>query len=456
MTRLQRSTKELFVIVMPIIKNSKIPVLHKVIITAISSLLVLMILWPSTKQEPTVSHPNARYEIGKSYPVPMQAQSLSAQEKIRGVQPSSYLDWRTFKIRSGESLAVLFSRVGIHPTVLHRLIETDKHTKKLASLKIGDEIQLGFDEQGVFTQLIQPKNIDESLVVTLINNKFESKIEKKKIDHQISFASATITSNFWNASTKAGLQPNQIMELATIFGWDIDFALDIRKGDSFSVLYEERLIEGQIIDQGNILAATFINQGDKFTAIRTESGQYYDEEGRAMRKTFLRSPVNFRYVSSNFNPIRQHPVTGKVTAHNGTDYVAPVGTPIWAAGNGTVIESAYNQFNGNYVFIRHNSTYVTKYLHLTKRFVKTGERVKQGEKIGSLGGTGRVTGPHLHYEFLVNGVHKNPRTVQLPKSNSLSGQQRKEFMLLAQNRLEKLNKFHELLASLGNVKRGSS
>lgn len=441
---------------MPIIKNSKIPLIHKVIITAISSFLVLIILWPSKNQEPTLSHPNARYEIGKAYPVPMQPDVFSSQEKKPGKPVPSFIDWRTFKIQSGESLAVLFARVGIHPTILHRLINTDKSTKKLATLKIGDEIQLGFDEDGTFIELIHPKSVDESLIVTLKNNKFESKIEAKNIDHQISYASATIESSFWNAGIKAGLNPNQIMEVATIFGWDIDFALDIHRGDSFSVLYEERLIEGEVIGKGNILAATFTNQGDRFIAIRTESGQYFDEKGRAMRKTFLRSPVNFRYVSSNFNPTRLHPVTGKVRAHKGTDYVAPVGTPIWAAGNGTVIESAYNQYNGNYVFIRHNSTYVTKYLHLTKRFVKTGERVKQGEKIGTLGGTGRVTGPHLHYEFLVNGLHKNPRTVQLPQAESLSGHQKKEFMLLAQNRLDKLNKYQELLVALGNVKRGTS
>ncbi|MEF1290930.1 peptidoglycan DD-metalloendopeptidase family protein, partial [Vibrio sp. M260118] len=178
-----------------------------------------------------------------------------------------------------------------------------------------------------------------------------------------------------------------------------------------------------------------------------KTGNYYDENGRAMKKAFLRSPLDFRRVSSNFNPSRRHPVTGKVRAHRGTDYAAPVGTPIWAAGDGTVMKSSYNQFNGNYVFIKHSNTYITKYLHLQKRKVKTGQRVKQGQTIGTLGGTGRVTGPHLHYEFLVHGVHKNPRTVKLPQSKSLTGKAKVTYIANAKLRLDKLERYGQLLAT---------
>ena len=172
----------------------------------------------------------------------------------------------------------------------------------------------------------------------------------------------------------------------------------------------------------------------------------YDENGRAMKKAFLRAPLDFRRVSSNFNPRRLHPVTGRVRPHRGTDYAAPVGTPIWAAGDGVVQKSSYNKFNGNYVFIKHSNTYITKYLHLTKRTVRAGQRVKQGQTIGTLGGTGRVTGPHLHYEFLVNGVHKNPRTVNLPQSKSLTGKARQTFMANAKISMDKLERYSKLLA----------
>lgn len=155
---------------------------------------------------------------------------------------------------------------------------------------------------------------------------FRAEIEQKQVNVQFNYTEATITSSFWNAAIDANLTPNQIMSVAGIFGWDIDFALDIRPQDSFKLLYEEKIVEGEIVDQGRILAAQFSNQGQTFKAILDEeSGNYYDEQGRAMKKAFLRSPVDFRRVTSNFNPSRRHPVTGKVTAHRGTDYAAPVG-----------------------------------------------------------------------------------------------------------------------------------
>ena len=228
------------------------------------------------------------------------------------------------------------------------------------------------------------------------------------------------------------------MQLATIFGWDIDFALDIRRGDNFSIIFEEEYADGEFLRNGNILAAEFSNQGDRYTAVRYTDGNYYSEDGRSMRKAFLRSPVDFKYVSSSFNPKRLHPVTGQVRAHRGVDYVAAVGTPIKAAGKGRVIKSAYNQYNGNYVFIKHNDTYTTKYLHLKKRKVRQGATVKQGQIIGTLGSTGRVTGAHLHYEFIVNGTHRNPRTVKLPKSLPIAKSEKSKFLALSKQIMAKL------------------
>jgi murein DD-endopeptidase MepM/ murein hydrolase activator NlpD len=232
---------------------------------------------------------------------------------------------------------------------------------------------------------------------------------------------------------------NQIMQLSTVFGWDIDFALDLREGDSFAIIYEQEYAEGEFLRNGNILAAEFVNQDERYTAIRYTDGNYYSENGTSMRKAFLRSPVDFKYVSSNFNPKRLHPVTGQVKAHRGVDYVAAIGTPIKAAGSGRVIEAGYNQFNGNYVFIKHNDTYTTKYLHLTKRNVSKGSSVKQGQIIGTLGKTGRVTGAHLHYEFIVNGVHRNPRTITLPKAESIARKEKNQFDALSQQLMTTLS-----------------
>ena len=167
-----------------------------------------------------------------------------------------------------------------------------------------------------------------------------------------------------------------------------------------------------------------------------------------MRKAFLRAPVNFKYISSNFNPRRLHPVTGQVRAHRGIDYAAPVGTPILASGDGKVTQSGYNSLNGNFVFIKHGGNYETKYLHLQKRLVKTGDRVRQGKTIGTLGSTGRVTGPHLHYEFLVNGVHRNPRTVQLPQSDSISRSERHAFLQQAERMANQLDSTQQILLAM--------
>ncbi|MDP5207123.1 peptidoglycan DD-metalloendopeptidase family protein, partial [Alishewanella sp. SMS9] len=231
-----------------------------------------------------------------------------------------------------------------------------------------------------------------------------------------------------------------------------DFALDIRAGDYFSVLYNADYVEGEFLGNGTILAAQFSNQGQVYQAIRHSDGNYYKPDGKSMRQAFLRAPVSFQYVSSNFNPRRLHPVLGTVRAHNGTDYVAPVGTPIMAAGDGKVTKSAYNSLNGHYVFIQHANNIVTKYLHLSKRLVKTGERVRQGQSIGKLGSTGRVTGAHLHYEFMLDGVHRNPRTVKLPEALPLQGKDKQQFMLTASTVLAELQQQHQqYLAGLQQV-----
>ncbi|OAN14112.1 peptidase M23 [Photobacterium jeanii] len=428
---------------MPFRKLSQLPKLHQILIATISAFIVILLLLPSPD---AVAPIERKFEIGKAYPLELDLdtpQLISAQPQPLTTAP---LSWKKHTIQSGESLAVVFDKVGLSPGTLYRLVNADEGTKSLTSLRPGETLQFGFDDKQQLIQLVKPISSTETLMITRAGDSFVSKQEKKTVDTQLNFAKATITSSFWNAGDKAGLTANQIMEIAGIFGWDIDFALDIRAGDKFSVLFEERFVEGESIGRGNILAATFTNLGQTFTAVRSEDGNYYDKDGNAMRKAFLRSPINFRYVSSNFNPRRLHPVTGRVRPHRGTDYVAPVGTPIWAAGDGIVMKSSYNKFNGNYVFIRHSSTYITKYLHMTKRKVKTGQRVKQGQVVGTLGGTGRVTGPHLHYEFLVNGVHKNPRTVKLPQAKSLKGKQKTVFKKHANERLNQLAQFSNLLA----------
>ncbi|MFN3016653.1 peptidoglycan DD-metalloendopeptidase family protein [Vibrio coralliilyticus] len=422
---------------------ARLPWMHRACIALFSALIVIALFLPS----PQDLRPDEKlYEVGEHYPIAINAEALISSDSEN---TAAALRWEKHTIGSGDSMALLFQRAGLSSRLLYDLTTTSKEIKQqLTRVRPGDSFQFGFDTDDQLVQIKRQLNAYETFLITRSETGFTSQFDKKEVHYQYNYAEADITSNFWNAGVGAGLTANQIMELAGIFGWDIDFALDIRKGDHFEILYQERVVEGEVVGRGKIIAAIFTNQGDTFKAIiNDKNGNYYDENGRAMKKAFLRSPLDFRRVSSNFNPRRRHPVTGKVRAHRGTDYAAPVGTPIWAAGDGIVQKSSYNQFNGNYVFIKHSNTYITKYLHLTKRTVKTGQRVKQGQTIGTLGGTGRVTGPHLHYEFLVNGVHKNPRTVKLPQSKSLTGKDKATFIANAKLRLEKLDRYGELLAT---------
>ncbi|GLP95614.1 family M23 zinc metallopeptidase with OapA domain protein [Paraferrimonas sedimenticola] len=385
------------------------------------------------------SSDSASYTLAPQNPRPQNSPSQALKPASEAVEVdtapepvvSINITEEEFQVRSGDSLGKLFKRAGLSPRDTHDVTQLKKAKKSLIKIMPGELITIRKDDDGKFMGLTYEVSKTEYLTVSRVDGELTEEMHKRPVELVQEFAHATITTNFWNAAVGAGMTPKQIMSLAGIFGWDVDFALDIRKGDQFSVLYEKKYVDGQAVGNGNILAASFTNQGERFDAVRYTDGEYYSSEGRSMRKAFLRSPVDFTRVSSNFNPRRLHPVTGKVRPHNGVDYVAPVGTPIKAAGNGRVVASAYGKLNGNYVFIKHNDTYTTKYLHLSKRRVKKGQYVKQGQIIGTLGATGRVTGAHLHYEFIVNGVHRNPRTVKLPKSEPIKASEKEKFLAMA-------------------------
>lgn len=414
---------------------------------------------PSDATQPQARHQQVPLAFRKPTP-PSQNQSDAPQTASAPTQPNdsstepdtatspavteALLIDKRFEVKRGDTLAALFKRAGLTPRDVHEITLLPKAKKNLLRIMPGEEIVISKTDTGELAKVTYHLDAISTLVIEHNADGYQEAVIVKEVEVRKDFASATISSNFWNAGVGAGLTPNQIMQLATIFGWDIDFALDLREGDQFSILFEQEYADGEFLQNGNILAAEFTNQGDRYTAVRYSDGNYYSEEGRSMRKAFLRSPVDFKYVSSSFNPRRLHPVTGQVRAHRGVDYVAAVGTPIKAAGKGRVIKSAYNKYNGNYVFIKHNDTYTTKYLHLKKRNVKQGATVKQGQIIGTLGATGRVTGAHLHYEFIVNGVHRNPRTVKLPKSMPIAADQKQQFLALSEQLMAQLEQNKQL------------
>lgn len=330
--------------------------------------------------------------------------------------------WRTVTVQSGETLEVIFRRLDLSPGLLHQVVNLDEHTRKLTRIRPGDTFDFDIRPRAGFKAMRAALDEANWLLVERNGDGLTARLEGRELDRRQVDISAEITSSLFNAGKQAGLKDNTILQMARIFGWDVDFALDIRAGDQFALIYEEVYRDGEYLRDGDIIAARFTNQGRTFEAVRFEvDGEfdYYAPDGRPMRQAFLRAPLDFRRVSSDFNPRRLHPVTRRVRPHNGTDYAADTGTPVWAAGTGRVIESSYNRANGNYIFIQHGNNIVTRYLHLSKKHVRRGDRVQQGDTIGLVGATGLANGPHLHYEFLVEGAHRNPRTVDLPKSEPL-------------------------------------
>ena len=332
--------------------------------------------------------------------------------------------WHTEVVKSGDSLSFLFNRAGLSDLSLYKFLNGNENAAALKRIYPGQKVEFNIIE-GELVGLKFQKNRLKYIEFTKTEKGFVDTNINIKPDTHIAYREATIINSLFLAGTDAGLAESSIMELASIFGWDIDFALDIRTNDSFKVLYEERFINGEKIANGPILAAEFTNQNKTFKAVRYTDAEgntsYYTPEGKSMRKAFLRTPVDFARISSHFNLKRKHPILNRIRAHKGTDYAAPTGTPIKAAGNGKVEFAGVKGGYGRTVVLRHGQSYKTLYAHMHKygKGIRTGTRVKQGQIIGYVGKSGLATGPHLHYEFYKNGVVRNPVRVELPKAESI-------------------------------------
>ena len=257
---------------------------------------------------------------------------------------------------------------------------------------------------------------------------------KKEVETRVNIASGEINSSLWLAMEAQKLSPKIAAELSTIYAWTIDF-FTIQKGDAFRVYYENKYINGKYIGIGKILAAEFKHKGQVFYAFYYKEnenfGDYYDEQGKTLRKAFLMAPVDYKRISSRYNKRRKHPVTGRWKGHFGTDYAAERGTPIWATANGTIIQAAYTKNNGNYVKVRHNGTYTTQYLHMSKikPGIRKGVYVKQGDIIGYVGSTGLATGPHVCYRFWKDGKQVDPFKQKLPPGDPIKKENRDTYVL---------------------------
>lgn len=356
--------------------------------------------------------------------------------------------WKTMTVHQGDTLISILQNLSISTIQIKDLtnfIKTNRDKTNI-TIKPGQTIKAYLDNNNnlkIF-QLHISKNKTIFIEQTGPRN-YKIFQEEKPIIKKLNFASNKIVGSFFTAAQSAGLNDSLIMEMADIFGWDIDFVMDIRPNDRFRILYEEKFVDNEKIGTGHILVAEFINQGQLYRAVRFTDTQgragYYSPEGYSMNKTFLRTPVKFTRIGSKFSTSRRHPILHRIRAHKGVDYVAPSGTPVKAAGDGKIVLIGRKGGYGNVVELQHGNKYSTLYAHLSSFAQKLTKDsiVRQGQVIGYVGRTGLATGDHLHYEFRVDGVHRDPLTVQFPKANPLPNKHRAKFLSHAQQMLSLLD-----------------
>ena len=424
------------------LKTIRIPRPHQRMATAVAIVTLLFVSTGFVPEQPQ----NIELAIE-----PMQelVQVKAEPEPVVEEAPADLV--HTHIVKQGDNMAMIFGRNKLPPKILHALTKT-QHGDALAGIFPGAELRLQRQGDKLVKLTYQAGPLESIEFSRDANGAFSSEEVVRVPERVLTYKHGRIESSLFLTSQEIGLPDSLTMRLAQNFQWDIDFVLDIRPADEFFALIEEQYLDGEFIGYGDILAARFINQNKMYTAVRFEdedgSVDFFDPSGLSMRKAFLRAPVDFSRISSSFNMRRKHPLHNTIRPHRGIDYAAPRGTPILAAGDGRIETASRTQANGNFIVIRHGEQFVTKYLHLSKfgRNIKSGRKVKQGQTIGYVGSTGWATGPHLHYEFLVNGVHQNPRTVKLPEAEPVPSQQIANFKASTQPNIVLLDHFADQVA----------
>ena len=335
-----------------------------------------------------------------------------------------------------DTLDRIFRRMALHTTDLAKIRNLPGIRQSLDFLKPGDAIQVTHTD-GEVRALTRKISETQTLKVVRAESGFAAQLIDNPVELRARTATASIDSSLFQSAEKAQISENTALQLANIFAWDIDFVLDLRDGDTYTVVYNQVFQDGHFLHDGDILAAEFVNAGKSYRALRyvadNGAAAYYTPDGLPMRKAFLRTPVEFTRISSRFNPHRHHPILNLIRGHMGTDYAAPVGTPVHAASDGRVSFKGRKGGYGNALMIAHSRGVSTLYGHLSRyaRNLRVGQHVQQGEIIAYVGMTGLATGPHLHYEYLLDGVHKDPEKVQLPAAQPLQARDLERFMGLS-------------------------
>ncbi|HEY8509375.1 MAG TPA: peptidoglycan DD-metalloendopeptidase family protein, partial [Steroidobacteraceae bacterium] len=375
-----------------------------------------------------VSGPEITHQAAAA-PAPEEAQPSDVAEA--GLLGASTIE---VIVSRNDTLDRIFRRLQLNLSDLASLRALPGIKAQLDRLRPGEAVRL-VHRDGTLFGLERKLSPSETLKVVRKESGFTADVLENPLEVQVRTIRGVIDSSLFEAVTAAGAHDQTALALSEIFGWDIDFVLDIQQGDSFVVTYEELWQDGEYVKDGPVLAASFVNQGREYRAVRyvdpTGKAHYYTPDGMSMRRAFLRAPVEFTRISSRFNLKRRHPILNRIRAHKGVDYAAPTGTPVRAAGDGRVRFVGQKGGYGNVIELDHARGISTLYGHLSRfaKGLRRGQRVHQGDIIGYVGSSGLATGPHLHYEYRVNGVHKNPQTVSLVDASPIDPKWRDDFLL---------------------------
>ena len=416
---------------------NNLPRPHRVMLGSLTVITLAVSIWRPFVYQPNIDSDSATAKI-----IPLDNQQLrtlvpEASEPLdqpapEDEVPTDELDDKAdndsgthdYVVSTGDTLGSILTQFGIDMSEVSALA---KQNPALRNLKIGQTLSWVLNDAGELQQLTWEVNRRETRTYNLVNGNFKEAVESQQGEWKNKVVTGTLNGSFVNSARAAGLSRSEVNAVIKALQWQMDFR-KLQKGDQFAVLMSREELNGRS-EQSQLLGVRMRTGGKDYYAVRADDGKFYDRQGSGFAKGFMRFPTTKQFrVSSNFNPRRVNPVTGRVAPHRGVDFAMPVGTPVLAVGDGEVVIAKRSGAAGNYVVIRHGRQYTTRFMHLKKILVKPGQKVKRGDRIALSGNTGRSTGPHLHYEFWLNNQAVNPLTAQLPRSDGLSGKDRREYL----------------------------
>ncbi|MGE6566998.1 peptidoglycan DD-metalloendopeptidase family protein [Shewanella vesiculosa] len=412
----------------PSVSQLNLPNLHKKFLLASVFVVGAALLWP-TQQEFSSQRIPVAIDIDSLLPHIAQQDST-----LKIVKPTSPILDRV--IQSGDTLSQLFELAGIDQRTMYKVLEADLEVLALDTLLPGNRIQFWDNANGELDKLELYFNPAHQVVFTRFEDGTYA-VNDINVDGiwQNRIVGGEINGSFYVSAKKAGLSAAEIQKVESLLKSKLNFSRELHAGDTFSVLVNDQFVEGELTGMTTIEGIRINTSRRDITAFQNTDGNYYDIQGQSLTPAFQRVPLNRQYrLSSRFNPNRKHPITGRVRPHNGTDFATPIGTPVVAPGDGVVTLVTKHPFAGNYVVIQHDNKVSTRYLHLSKFLVKKGQRVTRGQVIALSGNTGASTGPHLHYEFIVNGRPVDAMKANIAEAKVLPKKQLQAFQALVKSR----------------------